>query len=341
MTLWFASQPTVVVYDTKVGLEVLKSKAVAGRPHFAFADEVASKPGSINIPFSDFSREFEVLRKVTVAAIRKYATSDSLSRHVVHCTNEIIERMKKTPDDIDIGDNLKLILLQLLATSAFGKDYSLEDEEFQNIVSAMDTLNDTDRVFNLVGLAPVVKIFFQKQWDRAILASKYLRKLVKQRFIEHEESFQQQENRDFMDSLLWARDQAREEEDEELLKSVDSWTIQNSVANLFNAGSQTSRLALLWWFLYVSLNQEMQEKIRKEVDTVLPDEDEIPTVDMRDKTPYLMAFTAEVLRYRYDSETTYYFITLIFFCLFKQVSGSLGSSSQDSGGHSDWRIQSS
>jgi cytochrome P450 len=297
-TLWIGPNPTVVVYDTKTCLEVLKSKAVAGRPKFSFAHEISSRPGSLNIPFSDYSRENEVLRKVTVAAIRKYATSDSLSQHVVHVTDQFMEKILKNKNDIDIHENLQILLLQLLATSAFGKNYSLEDQEFQAILKAMDTLNDTDRVFFTVGLNPLLKYFFLNQWNRAIKSSRYLKRLISKRFNEHEETYQVQENRDFMDSLIWARVQAKEDEDAELLKSVDTWTIQNSVSNLFNAGSQTSKMTLNWWFLHLSMNPEMQKRIRKDVDAILPNDDDIPTIDMKEKTPYLMAFISEVLRFK-------------------------------------------
>lgn len=254
-TIWLGYQPQILVYDTEACLEVLKSKTFAGRPHFAFSDEVASRPGSINIAFGDFSREWEVLRRVSFAAIRKYATNESLSHHVVHVTDQIVDRMNKKPSDIDVEENMSILLLALLSTSAFGKKYDLEDEEFKEIVKTMELLSSENQVFFVIGLASSLRFVFWFQWQKILKTTRYFRNLVGQRYQEHEESFDISKNRDFTDSLLWARSQAEEDEEPEVLKYIDQWNIRNAVANLFFAGSQTSRMTLLWWFLHSALDQ--------------------------------------------------------------------------------------
>jgi len=42
----------------------------------------------------------------------------------------------------------------------------------------------------------------------------------------------------------------------------------------------------------------MQEKIRKEIEKVLPNDDDMPTLDMREQCPFMTAFTQEVMRIR-------------------------------------------
>jgi len=57
------------------------------------------------------------------------------------------------------------------------------------------------------------------------------------------------------------------------------------------AGSETTIQTFKWWYLFFSLYLEMQYKIRKEVDRILPNEDDMITLDMRDLCPYMTAFT--------------------------------------------------
>ena len=238
------------------------------------------------------------MRRIAFAAIRKYASTYSLSEHVVHVTDQIIDRIMKSKDSIFVHQQVNSLMVALLSTSAFGIKYELEDEEFLNIVKTLETQSEENRALFFIVLSPVMRFLFWTKWKLLMRTTKYFRDLVGLRFKEHEESFQIQENRDFTDSLLWARVQAKEEEDEEVLKCIDSWNIRNAVSNLFLAGSQTTRTTLSWWFLYSALNQDMQEKIRQEINNLLPNNDDIPLIEMKDKCPFLLAFTSEVLRLR-------------------------------------------
>jgi cytochrome P450 len=320
-TIWLGEIPQVFVLDTKFAVEVFKNKAFAGRPHLALTDHILSKPGTTNIAFSDFSRPWEVLRRVAFNAVRRYANSEPLSYHVVQVTDQIVDRMMKEKDSIQIEPSLSILLLSLLSTSAFGKDYTLEDEELVKIDTTMKTLTAQNAVFIAVGLSPSLRFLVWKKWRKVIEIAGYFRELVGKRYNEHVEDFSpNKKNPDFTDALLWARRQAEIEEEPEVLKYIDEYNIRNAVTNLFFAGSNTTRTSLGWWFLYsalnqvklflylercsflasflVSLQQEHQTLIRKEIEAVLPNEETLPVIEMRDKCPFLMAFTSEVLRCR-------------------------------------------
>ena len=297
-TVWLGPQPQVFVFDSEACTETLKSKTFAGRPQTILLDHINSRPGSTNIAFGDLSREWEVMRRVTFAAIRRYASSYSLSQHVIRVTDQVIDRIMKNKDSIDVDGQVNTLMLALLSTSAFGIKYDLEDEEFLKIVKTMETQTEEDRIVFFIALSSLMRFVFWPKWRLIMRNMKYFRNLIGLRFKEHEESFQVQETRDFTDSLLWARVQAREEEEEDLIKCIDSWNIRNAVANLFFAGSQTTRTTLSWWFLYSALNQDMQDKIRQEVNSVLPNDEDTPLIEMKEKCPFLLAFTSEVLRMR-------------------------------------------
>lgn len=57
-------------------------------------------------------------------------------------------------------------------------------------------------------------------------------------------------------------------------------------------------MTLEWWMLYLCVYPEMQERIRQEVENILPNEDDMPTYDMREQCPFMAAFTQEVMRIR-------------------------------------------
>ena len=293
-TIWLGPKPQIFVYDTEICLQVLKSKTFAGRPHFVVQDTIAAKPGSVTIAFGDYSQEWETLKKVTFAAISRFLTSPSINQNVVHVVDQIVDRMKKNKDSIDIEESTVTLVVAFLATSAFGVKYKLEDRELQEIVNTMEMLSSQNQVFMLIGLSSSVRFLIWSKWQKILKSTGYFRDLVGTRFKEHED--RGQKNDDITDSILWARSQAEAEDGRNILKYIESPNLRNAVTNLFLAGSHTIRMTLLWWFLYSALNQDMQETIRKEVQQVLPGEDDVPVIEMKDRCPFLVAFTYEVMR---------------------------------------------
>ena len=57
-------------------------------------DHINFKPDSTNIAFENFSREWEVMRRVIFANIRRYASTYSLSQHVIHVTDQVMGHLR-------------------------------------------------------------------------------------------------------------------------------------------------------------------------------------------------------------------------------------------------------
>nr|ASX93985.1 cytochrome P450 CYP306A1 [Zygaena filipendulae] len=67
------------------------------------------------------------------------------------------------------------------------------------------------------------------------------------------------------------------------------------LADMFGAGLDTTSVTLAWFFLYIALNQDIQENVRKEIISVYPDEEYF--IDHA-RLPYLMATICETQRIR-------------------------------------------
>ena len=297
-TLWLGPQPQVFIMDTTTVHQVLRNKALAGRPQFAFADQVKSKPGTVDIAFSDFNRAWEVNRRVSFSAVRKYAASDVLPQHVVHVTDQIVDMITKNKDNINVQSMCETTTIALLYIIAFGHKYSLEDEDIKQVIEAIMTLEDDNMVFVLGGISFIFRLFYYKKWNRLVSLNDYFRKLIKDNYEQHVATYEADTTRDIIDSLIYSKNEAEQEGEENITKYVDKWTIMNNVGDVFFAGSGTTRETLKWWFLFVALNQEMQKRIKKEIETVLPNNDDIPTQDMKEKCPFMTAFTLEVMRFK-------------------------------------------
>ncbi|RXG56321.1 cytochrome P450 2L1 [Armadillidium vulgare] len=68
------------------------------------------------------------------------------------------------------------------------------------------------------------------------------------------------------------------------------------VADLFAAGLETTSMTTIWAVFYLVTFPEIQEKVHKEIDSILPN-GTLVTIEDKSKLPYMEAFLTEVLRY--------------------------------------------
>ena len=62
------------------------------------------------------------------------------------------------------------------------------------------------------------------------------------------------------------------------------------------AGSDTTSVTLSLASFFIAANPEVQEKLHQEIDSVCPDDDEMPSYDTVRELPYLDMVIAETLR---------------------------------------------
>ena len=86
------------------------------------ADKVLFEGGT-DIAIADYGPEWESLRRVAHAAVRKYAVSERLAYLVNEIVDENIAAIKEKEGDnpFDPSDYLYIMIYQVLSSIAFGK----------------------------------------------------------------------------------------------------------------------------------------------------------------------------------------------------------------------------
>lgn len=81
-----------------------------------------------DVVFSDFGRGWEVLRRVTHAAARKYAVTEALSRLVVDAVDETLETIRKREGNnaFDPEDYIYVMNYSIIAGAAYGDKYVMQ-----------------------------------------------------------------------------------------------------------------------------------------------------------------------------------------------------------------------
>ncbi|KAG8194958.1 hypothetical protein JTE90_021419 [Oedothorax gibbosus] len=130
--------------------------------------------------------------------------------------------------------------------------------------------------------------------EKGYNATKNVRNFLRREIKKHKDTFDAKNIRDFIDSFLVEMNSRKSKDPN---TSLNDDTLTADVVDLFAAGSDTVRTALLWCVYVVAAHPEAQQKIRKEVlDLLGPDRDP-EIMDLR-STPQTHSFILEVMRWK-------------------------------------------
>lgn len=290
--------PQVVITDPKMAKEALTRVEFQGRPDFGILKEAFFEKDAIDIVFSDFNREWEVMRKVAHSAVRKFAISDKLPVIVHSKVTTLLKEIKEQSGDkpFDPSDYISFLMMSLLATSAYGKDFSMSDHEFRKLNDAAKLQDKNANKLLLMSFLPALKYIFREEYKEGFKATKVQRDFATEHYKEHVAAYSSGVIRDFTDALIFAKKEA-EAEDSNDSKYLNDKNVVNSLLDLFLAGSETTKLTLLWVLLFLAEYPKYQKEIREEIELALGP-DEIVTLEHRPQCNLLQAFIMETMRFR-------------------------------------------
>lgn len=297
-TIYLGPKPIVVISDPKIGTEALRKAAFAGRPDFGISDFMFGGDSS-DVFFADYSRQWEVLKKMAHLAIKKYTSSARHPRVVAHVVDQLFDRKDENGRrlDIDVTNDFTLLMNAILASAAFGKEYAFDDEEFVNWKTSIERQRVGSGQLILIFFVPVFKYIFRDQWQRFQESHRFQEKFVEQRFRECNESFDGTNVTNFCQAVIAAKKEA-EEEDRETSVYMTTKNMRNVVFDLFFAGTDTTKHTMCWIFLFLCKHRDMQIRMREEILSVVGKAENIPLPEHRDECHFTMAFIAECMRFR-------------------------------------------
>jgi len=308
MTLWLGEFPHIIVTDTELALHVFRTKTFSGRTQLAFTDQFKSSPGSEYVSFGDFNTGWEVLRRMMFAALRKYTASESLPQQTKQMVDQVMDRVLVKKAGVDMKDTIRLITTPLLAKSLFGLDVSLNEPLLQDLKELVSIFERFGTAILLLDYSLIFRFWYRKTWQKVVDLSVIYKKMLYKQIEDHESTYQPDITRDIVDAFIWTRETAEKEEDADIYSHLTRDNIMNAITDLFQAGSETTKTTLHWFFLMLCLRPDWQSKIHREIKDNLSDEERYPDLDMRDQFPLLRAFILEVFILFYIS----FFILLLF-----------------------------
>ena len=189
-------------------------------------------------------------------------------------------------------------VMNVICAIVFGSRYDINDPEFQTVIEYNTLLaqgfGNTDAIAFLPWLR-YLPIKSLRVGLENILKSNSLRDpILKKRLDEHRDTMTPGKIRDFTDAILAeAKTELRENKQSCLYLTDDH--LHMILNDIFTAGAETTITALRWTFAYLCHFPQMQDRIYKELRTVVGN-DRWPTLQDRGELPYLEATIHEVLR---------------------------------------------
>ncbi len=201
---------------------------------------------------------------------------------------------------VDIRNEFNMSVLNVLWRIFSNEKLPRDDQRLKELMLLLDsTLQQGSRLVArmvfmyrpLMALNQKLKIFANSQ------AFSGLRKFSENTLQKHEETFQEESMRDFIDHYLQEiRDRSSRPEPSSFKGEDGRLNLQNIIFDLFIAGSETTSTTLNWGMLYMILNPDAQARVREELDAVTGRGSRMPTSADRARTPYTEAVIHEIQR---------------------------------------------
>ncbi|RXG55981.1 cytochrome P450 2L1 [Armadillidium vulgare] len=155
--------------------------------------------------------------------------------------------------------------------------YELDDQEFIDFQNKLLDFEKLGVGMMVVDICPWLKSVVPKRLLSYLINEKQISCLSdwlkaknwgkKNKYIEeHQETLDPNNPRDFMDDYLIEMEKQKDDPDSEM--SIDD--LIGCVGDLFTAGLETTSVFVRWMILFLASFTEVQKKLQKEVDEVLP-----------------------------------------------------------------------
>ncbi|XP_062572180.1 steroid 17-alpha-hydroxylase/17,20 lyase-like [Saccostrea cucullata] len=272
---------------------VKRQEDFAGRPQMTTGKMFTD--GGKDIAFANYSPMWRLHRKVAAKALRHYLQGSLLQDMVQENMNKFMDKMAKEREAFVPRDYINLIVFHQLYTVCFGEMRPADDPEVKEFLKTYEDFVVDFGAGALEDLIPfLVHIYQTAKYKKLVRQKEKLFSFIKQKYKNHKETFDPSINRDFIDSLLIAKHEAETESaDNDLEQFNDVYLIQ-TVADIFFAGTDTTKTIMDWFVCYLSGLPDVQAKCQEEIDNNIGSRQ--LTMKDRSKLEYVEACLCETMR---------------------------------------------
>lgn len=284
-------------YDVINEALVKQAHVFSDRPNHLPAVRNIMKDGG-GIIFQGYGEKWKALRRFTLQTLRDLGVGrTSIGERItteIEAAAAVFRATKGEP--FDISEILQKMIGNIIYGIIFGKRYEFDDPDFEIIRRMCDTVVAGQGLSNPANFFPrwVTKLIAKKankEIEIRINIIRDIKKYILTQIQEHEDTFDEENIRDFLDLYIQVSKEAKNGNAE---NPVTKENMLRIILELFIVGVETTSTALAWGFLFMSEYPEVQEKCRREIDENVGDK--IIEYADRHKLVYVKATVIEILR---------------------------------------------
>ncbi|KAL7638666.1 UNVERIFIED_CONTAM: hypothetical protein RMT77_011238 [Armadillidium vulgare] len=291
----------IVLSDYNLIKQTFQKPEFSGRPTF-YHFNVFRIGNDLGILLSN-GISWSTNRKFALRTLRDFGLGKTpiLDEIILTEARSLIKDLRENVDKpIEIEWNINVAVLNVIFSLVASRRFDVNDEEIKNFAKDVsDNLEDMEGPLALFSVFPwmvsFVPKFVKDKWMRqARIVDKrdkilgFLKKFIK----EHRESLDQNNPRDYVDKYLI---ECENQKDIQEFAHCGEEDLLVNINDFFIAGSETTSSIIRWFFLYMSKFPDVQKRVQKEIDEIVPKGD-FPSLYDKDKLPTLEALTYEINR---------------------------------------------
>ncbi|XP_066431053.1 cytochrome P450 2G1-like [Eleutherodactylus coqui] len=293
-TFYFGQRPVVILSGYQAVKEALidQGEEFSGRGRMHSVDKIFEGFGVV---FSNGER-WKQLRRFSLTTLRNFGMGKrSIEERIqeeAQCLVEAIREFKQKP--VNPRNILAQAVSNVICSVVFGKRFEYEDLKFLKL---LNLFNETFVLMSstwgqLQELIPKIMDYVPGPHHRINRIIKRMVKFVSERVQMNKATIDPTSPRDYIDCFI-----TKMQKDNE--NPTSEFNIRNlvlTVLNLFFAGTETVSTTLRHGFLILIKYPEIQEKLHKEIESVIG-HNRSPNIEDRSKMPYMDAVIHEIQRF--------------------------------------------